>query len=208
MSVLSSPPSTRPPKMSLVRNRPYSPLTHVVADPESDWLKMPEWESNDEFTDTKTYAWVVLTSSILDSIMTSTPTSKTVLTAPWAVSVMAGGRLWLMSDEPMLADESMLNKNDCLCALNISEMALKQHLCHLWLRWDKRIGSTMWRHLKAARAALKRERGHNRGIHRGPNRCAAAREHAMLMKASEVRRRSMAWVESDVQGTSYSGKEE
>jgi hypothetical protein len=159
---------------------------------------MPEWEADDEFADVKSYAWIVLTDAMLKSIMTNYPGRGVVLTSTTAISSMMESRGWLMDD----VGGDGLSRCLCLSVLNISDVVLKQLLCLLWLRWDKRIGSTLWKHLKAARVALKHETRYNGSLpsggsqgHGGLKRCKAAREHAMLMHASEVRKQSLAWVE-------------
>lgn len=175
--------------MALSRTKAYGPLTQYSSG--SDWLKMPEWAADDEFADARSYAWIVLTDAILKSIMTNDPERGKVLTSISAVSDMVESRTWLMDD----SNSSGLSSHLCISMLGISDMVLKQLLRHLWLRWDRKIGGTTWKSLKAARAGIKREtRRNSRGI-RGPKRMKSSREHAVLMRAAEVRRESMLWVE-------------
>ena len=163
-------------------------MSKYVSD--QDWLKMPEWES-DEHVDTKTIAWATLTDAMMKSIMTNDPERGKVLTSVTAAANMVESRLWLMDDD----EHGGISRHGCLYVLNISDMVLKQLLRHLWLRWDKRIGDTMWKSLKTARAAIKRETRRNASGIRGPKKMKAAREHAILMRASDVRRVSNEWVE-------------
>jgi hypothetical protein len=183
--------------MSLRRNSSYGDLTHVAADPDESWLKMPEWESDDENADTKTYAWAAFTDAILKSIMTNNTGGSKVRTSITAVADMMESRLWLMDDD----DHGGFSRHSCLCVLNIGDVVFKQLLRHLWPQWDKRIGSTLWEHLKTARACLKREKQYNANLPvdtksvRGLKRWKAARNHSMLMRAADVRKKSIKWLE-------------
>jgi hypothetical protein len=173
------------------------------------WLRMPEWESDDEYAGTKALLWGILVDAVQKSIMADAPSStRGAKSSPSLMAEMTEARVWLMDDTTVLAGTDLgsgliagATKHTCLSALNISDMVLKQLLCPLWLREDKSIGSTLWKHLKAARAALKSETEYNREVGMGSKRSGglkqwkAAREHAMLMRASEVRKQSMAWVE-------------
>ena len=164
----------------------------------------PEWNSDDESIGIKSMVWEMLMGAMLKSVLAGS-------TANWnydLVPEMIESRTWLMDESTVkpgakLDDDmvSGINLNSCLVVLGIDAMVFKRLLCHLWLSEDKMVGSTLWDRLKTARAALKRETGYNSKIRGrsirslGLKRCKAAREHAMLMRASEIRKESMRWVE-------------